>query len=192
MKLNLASFAFFSVVAGACSNGPLNPGVGPHGLTVRASLSAVSLAEDCAQKSPPAGDSAGTCIAGTQCGDLCQQSNLQIDLAADAGGTEGVPVEIVRVRVFASGSDDALSELAFRAPQHWVDNSSYAAWDSKLEPASSEKASWKLAAPDWATLDSGRLAAPQAVYRIEVSLKIDGEERTLTLDGVTREPLVST
>lgn len=193
MKPNLASFALFSIFVGACSNGPLNPGVGPHGLTVNASLSAVSLAEDCpVAKSPSAGDSAGACATDTPCTSLCQQSNLQIDLASDAGGTAAVAIEITRVRMFASGGDSALGELSFRDPEHWIGSSGYAAWNATLKPASSEKASWKLSAPDWGTLDSARLSGPQAVYRIEVSIKIDGEERTLMLDGVTREPLVST
>jgi hypothetical protein len=169
----------------ASCNRALDPGVGPHGLVVQASLSAATLADDCAAKSPPS--SAGSCAVNVPCGSPCQQSNVLVALDAEPGRGP-VAVEIVAVRLLSSDGK-LLDHLDARDPTIWT-GSSYGTWDGELAAASSIKAGWNISAPHWADFSDAR--APSITYRVEVDLSIDGVLRTLSLDGVTREPIIST
>jgi hypothetical protein len=150
---------------------------------VQASLAAVTLADDCPDaKTPPSGDCAGT----DTCRSLCQQSNLQIDLSSSGGSSEA-PFEIVEVRVIDERS--SVATVIARTPQRW-DGSAYVSWDELISPNATIKTSYKISNLMWSTINDAPLRAE--TYRVEVDVMIGGEVRTISLDGVTREPDVQT
>jgi len=158
-------------------------------LAVEASISSVTLAQDCpsAGAGAPEPGFAGDCAEGADgCGSWCQQSSLQLHLVASADGAE-VPFEIVTVRVF----DDAgalVSPLTTRNPRTFGDDG-YAEWDQTIAPSETLDVAYDTTAPEWSSASS-RLGWG-TVYRVEVVIRIDGVERTLSADAM-REPEIVT
>lgn len=155
---------------------------------VEASLSAVTLADDCPDAAQAAqGDSAsGACESPDDCAPLCSQSNLQIELRA-GDGTTALGFSIVEVRVIDESARKAT--VVTRAPQRW-DGATYVAWDERIAPAATLKVSYKISELVSPNDDGTRLRAVN--YSVEVDVFIGGVKRTLSLDGVTREPAVAT
>jgi len=190
MRHTLAATNLIPLVLGfllaGCGEPALGPG--PAGLTVSASLSAVSLADDCDARG--AGADFAPCESGDNCPSLCQQSNLQIELSSDDGGTSSVSFEVIAVRVLGSTTRNPVDTLVARDPERWVANN-YVVWDQKIAPSSILKVSYRLSAADFSTeTEDASLVAE--TYLVEVDVRIDGVLRTLSLDGVTREPDVAT
>jgi hypothetical protein len=188
MRLN--SLIFLALGVAACSDRPIGPN---PDLTVNASLSAVTLAYDCAsaQKDAPA-PGQGACLApGDSCGTLCQQSNMQLSLSAVGAGVATIEVQSVRILDEKSGT--MLDEVESRDAQRW-NPPKYEQWDHKLPASATLTVSYKLSAPDWGTIENGgaRLSGSGKTYRVEVILLVDGVPRTLRLDGVAKEPEVAT
>lgn len=156
-------------------------------LAVEASISSVTLAQDCASAGAPEPGFAGDCAEGSDsCGGWCQQSSLQLHLVASGEGAE-VPFEIVTVRVL-DPDGDLVSTLTSRSPRTFGDDG-YLAWDETIAPAETLDVAYDTTAPDWsapgARLDWG------TVYRVEVVIRIDGVARTLSADAM-REPEIVT
>jgi hypothetical protein len=185
-------FAALSTLLAACGGAGLGTPIISNGPDVSASLSAVSLAEDCGEaKGAPGFGDQGACAEGTECPSFCQQSNLQIDLAAD-GGDAPVAFAIVAVRVTAENDDGLRDDLTSRSPRQWTSNG-YVAWDEQIAPSAALKVSYSLSAPDWGALSStARISNSGQTYRVEVDVRINGVLHTLSRGGVTREPEVAT
>lgn len=185
-----------AAVVGAC--GPIDAPA--SGLTVEASITAVSLADDCrsaAAAAPrPAGDcasvDAGAGLVGG-CGGFCRQSSAQLTLTAGAGvGSARIAVAAVRLVDATTGA--TLETLTAREPQAWNNATSvYAPWDETLAHDSTLRVSYKLSAPTWSTLGSAtdRFAYTRR-YRLEIVLTVDGVARTVRSTEITREPEIVT
>jgi hypothetical protein len=173
------------LVAAGCGGHGLE--LEPEGPRVTASISAVTLGEDCASAGAPKEPGLADC-ADESCPFLCQQSNLQLSLAASGDGV--ARIEVASVRILDENTGAMLDEVESREPQRWSPPR-YTAWDERLAAPQSLTVSYKLSAPNWRRIESSaRLRA--RTYRIEVVLIIDGVARTLILDGVSREPEVAT
>ncbi len=186
------------LVAGACNNSALET-LGPNALEVAATLSSVSLAEDCQGSADlPGAEAPGADAAPCEpnsfgCQNYCAQSTMQLDLVAGTG-KGAVDFEVKRVRLLDSASGAEVASITSREPQQWTE-SSYVTWDERIAPHSSLKVSYKLSLPTWAAGQSGgndRGGFPQKTYRAEVEVLIDGVLRVLVLDGVSEEPPVAT
>lgn len=188
------------------------------GLKVTATISAVTLGEECANtpaagggtssgfaagdcasapsqtKPADGGAGSGTGVAPGGCGGYCQGSNVQIAFTSTAG-TKGATVEIVSVTLHDAQTGKLVDTLKSSKPQEWNGNG-YAAWDQVVPPASELKASYDLTSPAWSTLngsDSARTTnAYSTAYTLDVTLRIDGVEVTLESVAVNREPPVAT
>ncbi len=156
-------------------------------LAVEASISSVTLAQDCPSADTDEPGIAGDCAEGADgCGGWCQQSSLQLHLVASAEGAE-VPIEIVTVRVF-DDTGTLVSPLTARNARTFGDDG-YAAWDETIAPSETLDVAYDTTAPDWSSTSS-RLGWG-AVYRVEVVIRVDGVERTLSADAM-REPEIVT
>ena len=182
-----------AAVVGAC--GPIDAPA--SGLTVDASITAVTLADNCpsAAAARPAGDcaavDAGAGLVGG-CG-FCRQSSAQLALTAGAGvGSARIAVAAVRLVDATTGA--TLETLTAREPQVWNNATSvYAAWDETLAHDTTLRVSYKLSAPTWSALGSAtdRLAYTRR-YRLEIVLTVDGVARTVRSTEITREPEIVT
>jgi hypothetical protein len=161
----------------------------PSTLEVEASLSSVSLADDC-----PAEPTDGTAIVDADCAGFaadcgfCQQTGLQLRFTA-AGTGEEVPVEIVSVSLLSE--DGAfLEHLTARDPRTFGEEG-YVAWDETIAPSEDLHVAYDATSPDWSTVESpeGRYGTR---YRVQVVVRIDGVERTLELSPVMREAEIVT
>jgi hypothetical protein len=182
------------------------------GLVVTATISAVTLGDECAAKGTSSGF-AGDCAAptasdagpdsgsssppsNTGCGgtSYCQQSNVQIAFTAGTG-TQNAKVEIVTVTLLDSASGKVVDTLQASHPQQWSGNG-YTSWDGTIKPAGELKASYDLTAPAWSTLsgtsDSRTTSSYSTKYKLNVTLRIDGVEITLESTDLSREPPVAT
>ena len=182
------------------------------GLVVTATISAVTLGEecaasassslagDCAPSAPPStvdgGSDGGGSAKGAPggCGgtSYCQQSNVQIAFTAGKG-TQSAKVEIVSVTLLDSETGNLLDTLKSSHPQVWSGNG-YASWDETIKPAGDLKASYDLSAPAWSKLSASdsRLSSYSTKYKLHVTLRIDGVEITLESTDLSREPAVAT
>jgi len=182
------------------------------GLVVTATISAVTLGDECAATNSggfaPAGDCAPSepVDSGTEggaakgapggCGgtSYCQQSNVQIAFT-DGSGTQNAKVEVVTVTLHDSASGKLVDTLKASHPQAWNGNG-YASWDESIKPAGELKASYDLSAPAWSTLsgtsDSRTTSSYSTKYKLHVTLRIDGVEITLESVDLSREPAVAT
>lgn len=159
-------------------------------LAVEASLSSVTLAQDCATgaaRAEPGGAFAGDCAEGADsCGSWCTQSSLQIHLVASAEGEE-VPFEIVSVRVLDSESH-LVGALSTRNARVFADDG-YTSWDQTIAPSEALDVTYDTSAPDWYA--SGARLGWGETYDVEVVVRIDGVERTLRGQAM-REPEIVT
>jgi len=159
----------------------------PGGPAVTVALAAVALAGDCGAISSGTSTKGGACPTATpDCG--CRQSTVQLKVNA-TDGTRDVTFQVVSVRIVDPADGAQLDKLTARSPQKWSGNT-YVDWDQKIAPLDDFAASYKTSAPNWTVLSGGRVA--QTAYRVEVDLLIDGQARTVSIDGVTREPPIST
>jgi hypothetical protein len=156
-------------------------------LSVEATLSSVTLAQDCATQGEPGGAFAGDCAEDSDsCGGWCTQSSLQIHLVAGAEGEE-VPFEIVSVRVVDSESH-LVGALSTRNARVFADDG-YASWDQTIAPSETLDVTYDTTAPDWYA--SGARLGWGETYDVEVVVRIDGVERTLHGQAM-REPEIVT
>jgi hypothetical protein len=189
--MRLTSLIVTSVLSlgvAACSDRPIGPN---PDLTVNASLSAVTLADDCASTQSDAPGNGGACLTpGGYCGSLCQQSNMQLSLSAVGVGVATIAVQSVRILDEKNGT--MLDEIESRDAQKW-NPPKYESWDHKLPASVTLTVSYKLSAPDWGKIDSsGARFSGGKTFRVEVILLVDGVPRTLYIDGVAKEPDVAT
>jgi hypothetical protein len=159
---------------------------------VTATLSSVTLAQDCASKTasgaPAESDfveGQAQCFAESDCPSLCRQSSMQLAFANT--GPDAARIAIKEVRLLDINTGAVLERLSHREPTQWnVDQ--YVTWDEKLLPGEL-KASYKLSAPSY-SYGTARLAWDQK-FKVEVDVSVDGTVRTLTIEA-TREPEVVT
>lgn len=185
--MRISTMALCVALAG-CSDRPI--GTNPD-IEVTATLSAVTLANDCKSAGERDAPGAGACLQGDPCPGLCQQSNMQLVITASGKGYADIQVLAVRIR--DQGSNAMLDEVEAREPQRWSPPV-YTTWDERIAAQTSVTASYKLSQPDWSKIETGgtRYASSGRTFRVEVVLLIDGVSRTLQLDGVSREPEVAT
>lgn len=190
----------------ACSGGTAGVGVpvtegevtSQSGLTISATIIAVTLGDDCpatsggasaicAAPDESAGKASGDFAPGGCGGSFCQQSNVQISFATTAGNGSA-KIEIVGVTLHDATSGALVDTLTAREPRAW-NGGSYATWDQSLKPSSNTKASYNLTAPKWGTVGSSY----SQKYKLHVTVRIDGSA-TITLESQTlnREPAVAT
>jgi len=169
-------------------------------IQVTASLSAVTLGDDCGGGGSgsgfAAGDSSGKCAQGSEsCGGGCQQSNMQLQFTATAAG-QTAKIEIGEVTLH----DDAgnkLDTLTSSSPKSW-NGSAYAPWDQTVAPSATLKTSYNLSAPAWSKIgstsstNSGGAGLYSRQYRLRVSVRIDGVNLLLESTALRREPAVAT
>ncbi len=167
-----------------------NPDGGPPCVVteVVATLSSVTLAQDCPDAQGSADFALGACLDDSQCGSLCRQSSMQ--LSFDSSQSTLAKIEIRAVRVLDVNTRQVLDTLMHRLPTQWkIDK--YVSWDETVPGAVSLKTSYKLSAPKYHTFgESNRLAYPQT-FIVEVDVAIDGVVQTLSIEA-QREPEVVT
>lgn len=155
-------------------------------LEVDVTIASVSLADDCGSTGLIGGEA---CDSDGPCPGLCQQSSLQLHIVASDDGSE-VPFEIVSIRVIdpESGGSTAITS---RNPRVFVDG--YVAWDEIIAPSDDLSVSYETSAPSWGSIDpSGDSRFGWGhVYEVEVRVRVDGVERTLTAEAM-REPEIAT
>lgn len=157
---------------------------GAPGPKATASLSAVTLAQDCGAKAGVADFAAGACAAEGPCG-LCRQSSMQLQFASAHRDT----VKIIDVRLLDLQTGKLIEHLKPREPQSW-NGSQYVTWDETLEPTVMLKASYKLSAPTYSVSGDARFGYT-STYKVEVDVMIGDELHTLTGEA-SREPEVVT
>ena len=178
MKIN--SLLMLAVVVVGCGA----PLPAPCGASyVDSSLTSVTLAQDCQEAKR---DSAGVCLTGFACTELCTQTSMQLSFVSHE--LMAATVEIKAVRLIDPVNGKVLSNLAWRDPQSWSVEK-YVAWDQQLAPSVELKATYKLSAPTYGDQSGARLY--EKTYKVEVDLEIDGQLRTLSVDA-QREPEVVT
>ena len=190
--MNIKHLSVAALLVFGCGPNPFDPlkcGGGPHS-QVEASLSSVTLAQDCGGEAKGAADFApGACAEGYACPSLCRQSSMQ--LAFTNAGKLEASVEIRAVRLIDMGTKKVLETLKSRDPQMW-NADKYTAWNELVPGITVLKATYKLSAPSYnypAAFDSNRSAYQP--YSVEVDVAIDGQVRTLQAEA-TREPEVAT
>jgi hypothetical protein len=167
-----------------------DPGSTGSGLTVGASISSASLADDCA--SSGLADGAGRCAPDAPCPSFCQQSQMQLLLEAGDDGTEAVTIEVMEVRLIDAATGRVLQNLTPREPQKWVSDF-YQPWDGLIAPSEELQASFKLSAPDWATIGGGEPWGTYGMrFKIQVRLRVDGVDRMIESAEISRDPEVAT
>jgi hypothetical protein len=200
----------------ACSGGPniVTPEQAPENpttvetpqshLSVTATLAAATLGDDCGGNGPSASKGAGIsadCAElpdGGGCGGsfVCQQSNMQLTFQAKGDASfvaASAKIQIVAVRLLLESDASVLDDLTAREPSVW-NGSSYATWNETITAGQSLKTSYKLSAPDWATIGNGKSWNTYSQkYLLEVVLTIDGVTRTLRSNAeIYRDPMVAT
>lgn len=198
LGVSLAAFACGGTTAGV--GAPVTEGEvqSQSGLTVSATIVAVTLGDDCPSAGAPSlcaapeEDSSGTKkpsgdAAPGGCGSTCQQSNVQLSFSTTAG-TGNAKIEVVSVTLHDASSGSLVDTLTAREPRAWT-GSSYASWDQSLKPASETKASYYLTAPSWGTVGSSY----SQKFKLRVTVRIDGQA-SITLESqiLNREPAVAT
>lgn len=155
--------------------------------TVTVALVAASLASDCAAAHSGTWKQQSCASDAPNC--ACQQSNVSIKVTASAGARP-VAMHVQAVRIFDAAGNQELGVLSAREPSRW-NGSAYVSWNEQIAPLDDYTVSYKLSAPDWASIapsDSARSAS----YRVIVELEVGGQSRTISLDGISREPIIST
>jgi len=154
-------------------------------LEVDVSIASVTLGDDCGSAGLIGG---ARCSSDAPCPSLCQQSSLQLRIEASDEGSE-VPFEIVSVRVIDPETGGS-STISTRNPRVFVDG--YSAWDETIAPSDALDVSYDTSAPDWGAIqESADSFGWGQTYDVEVRVRVDGVERTLTAEAM-REPDIAT
>lgn len=157
---------------------------------VRATLSSVTLAQDCPDPDPQMKTDfvSGACAQDGVCPSLCRQSSMQ--LSFDSSQLTPAKIDIRAVRVLDVNTRQVLDTLSHRLPTQWkIDK--YVTWDETVPAEVALKTSYKLSAPKYDTFgEASRLAYPQT-FIVEVDVAIDGVVQTLSIEA-QREPEVVT
>ena len=158
-------------------------------LEVSSSVASVTLADDCGG-SGFASREAGDCAPDTpDCG-FCQQTGVRLSIEAAATG-ESVPFEVLEVRMYTD--DGGLVQTLRPTGLSIFDGSSYVEWDQTVRPGDSLHVNVDTGAPDWAAIGGGDVWSTYGMsFHIEVRVRIDGVEETLTFSPASREPEVVT
>lgn len=167
------------------------PGPGPEGgISVAASISSASLAEDCGARAEPGAPGLTDCDG--DCPSFCQQSQMQILFEASAGERNAI-IEVVQVELLDGESGEELQTLEPRDPQVWDETEAYGEWLGLIAPSETLRTSWSLSAPDWATIGGGEPWSTYGMrFRLRVTLRIDGRLRVIESAEISREPEVAT
>jgi len=157
-------------------------------LGVAVELASATLADDCPTAERPVADAA--CAEGVPCPSFCRQSGVQLSVVAEAGDAS-VPMEVLAIEL-RSLDGALLSTLGARSPTVF-DGETFVAWDQQIAPGARLDVRFDTTAPDWTALGAGDPWRTHGVqYRIEMRVRIDGVERLLSLEPVSREPEVVT
>lgn len=191
MNAKILSLSVACIAFAACGIDLVHPTkCGGPGPSATASLSSVTLAQDCGSAAAPAEKAdfaAGACLAGTPCPSFCRQSSMQLQFSA----FEKSEVSILDVRLIDPKTGQVLERLKSREPQQWSGDA-YISWDQVLQPTVVLKASYKLSAPSYNYPGAGDSRFGYASkYTVEVDVLINGELHTVTGEA-TREPEVVT
>lgn len=194
MKLPHRSvFAIVAIVAFSCG-GTLQPTAptatwNGHGsrspASVTVSIASVTLGDDCG-----ASVSAGACADGP-CGSPCQSSGLQLSLSSGPGNGAAT-LSVQSVELYDSRTGERVATLSPGAAQIWSDSGSYVSWDGRIAPSGSLSVSYPLAGLDWSSIAGDGSSAYETRFRLQVVVRVDGEERTLVSSDIGREPMVVT
>ena len=166
------------------------PGPGPAGISVAASVSSAALAEDCVDPGEAGAPRFADCDG--DCPSFCQQSQMQLLFEASEG-ERNATIEVVEVRLVDAVTGEHYESLTPRDPQVWDETESYGEWSGLIAPSQTLRTSWSLSAPDWATIGGGEPWSTYGMrFRLEVVLRIDGRLRTIESAEISREPEIAT
>lgn len=156
----------------------------PTDRTVQAAISSVTLGEECPEEDSSSED-CGTAFCG------CGPTSVQLELGA-TGADSAVPstIEVVSVRLLHEG--EVVAILPPRSLRMWGDDG-YVAWDGSLYVGDELRVSVETGSPDWELLGGGDLWSTYGlVFRVELTLIVDGVARELSFEPVIREPDIAT
>ena len=187
----------------------------PKGLGASLAVTSAALADDCGQgvapgpkpaaaneavspaarqdpAAPAAGASMsmGACAPGVDCSfhAPCQQSSVQLQLAAVGAGTPA-PVVIGDIELLDKDGK-LLGKMTGRTPQVWTSNV-YGAWDAQLRPGESLRLTVPTSAPPWDKVTDGRYAG--GMFQVRVTVTVGGTSYSATsTTSVAPEPMVAT
>lgn len=183
LSLVLALTGFAASFAGCLSSH------GEPGLDVEASISSVTLADDCVMGA--ADLIGGRCDGEGPCPTFCRQTALQLELTAGEGETE-VPFEVLEIRMISLADGSVVDTLDARSAE-FFSGDTYGAWDETIAPGESLDVRYPTSAPDWATIGGGDSWSTHSMqFRIQLRVRIDGVERTLDFAPATREAEIVT
>lgn len=185
---NVAFVLSSSLVFSACLSSHGSTG---STLEVEASIASVTLADDCAsaEREAAPGLWAGDCAEGG-CPSFCDQTGIRLTIDAAAEG-DPVPFEVLAIRLYTMDGD-MVDELDPRTAQLFVDGA-YVGWDEQIEAGESLHVSYDTDAPDWVSIGNGDPWTTHGMsFRVEMLVRIDGEERTLEFSPASREAEIVT
>ncbi|MCC7541665.1 MAG: hypothetical protein IT379_35935 [Deltaproteobacteria bacterium] len=163
----------------------------PSSVTV--SIASVALGDDCgggAAARPMV--MTGACADGPCGGPSCRGSSVQLALSSGSGaGASTVRIESADLFDVRTGS--RVATLTPQQVRTWSQAGAYTAWDGRIGPLHSLQVSVDLSGLSWSSITEGdSSSAYDAHYRLQVVVRVDGEERTLVSADVGREPMVVT
>ncbi len=158
---------------------------------VIASISSVTLAEDClktkANKSRSAGMTkvkAKRAPGSKPFGKPCSQSMLQIAFSGESSEAVSVSLRAIRLK---SSSGDVVATLTAREPSMWVDTS-YQPWDGMLPAGKESKSSYKISVPNWREVETAIGGGSYGhMFTVEVDVTIGSSTTTITSPQVERK-----
>lgn len=169
----------------ACSAHHTDPGTA---LAVEASIASVTLGEDCTP-APGLRDPAGDCDS-PGCGFACQGTTVQVAIDAEAGDLS-VPFEVLSVRLLDMDGNE-VDSLSARTGQVF-DGEMYVDWDSTISPLDDLSIRFPTSSPDWTRIGGGDPWETYGMrFQVEMTVRIDGIERTLLFQPAMREAEIVT
>jgi hypothetical protein len=124
-------------------------------------MSAATLADECggtAPSGPPAkgatqrkGDSPDEAGAKSKAKRRCEQTSMQLSIAAPAG-TAPADISVKEVEIFDQAGV-SFGKLRASAPRVWSPEGVYVDWDQKIAPGSELSVSYALTEPAWARVE---------------------------------------
>lgn len=191
----------------SCGSAPLGPPVttatwnggepneAPAPASVTASIASVTLGDNCAVgQAPIAGDAlvAGRCAGDCGGGPTCRPTTLQIALTAGAGAAAGV-VEIASVALYDARTNTRIATLTPTAGQVWDGSGAYGPWDGRVAASQSLQVSYRLHGIDWSSIQQQTGFGPHdGMFRVQVMIRVNGEQRELASEELGREPMIVT
>jgi hypothetical protein len=183
---------------------PTRPRPPGAALPVTATLSAVTLADDCAHADASESERRKRTLTEMEasesqsrancppegCGGACAQTTMMLAFEAAAGATPA-RVELVRVELIDVATGKSLGEMHPRNGRRWVEAANaYQVWDGAINPTQHLMTMFDLSAPDWSSI-GGRFQASGKTFRVKATVTIDGAATTVGIDTTMQQQITS-